>query len=189
MTSQGGVIDPPRWSSRSAIITQHAPNSKMAEDSGPLGATSSGDMSQISDLLVNVYPRLANICGGWMLHKSTGVSGRRNLVVIPPDLHGYTGQQLKVCTSRTERVDLSCSAEEESCKEHDEFTDSTCNQSDQTSECPVCNNAFHVDIIEVHAATCGLRPSDNDSHESRGSGAVGQISTFQSRICETDRGT
>ncbi|XP_030591233.1 uncharacterized protein LOC115784225 isoform X2 [Archocentrus centrarchus] len=170
-----------------------------------------------------------------MLHKSTGGSGRRNLVVIPPDLHGYTGQQLKVVTSsgkytlyicplqeeldtiplppeakefekmpkaqcttckkmvplqilpvhikecKTELVDLSCSAEEESCKEHDEFRDSTCNQSDQTSECPVCNNAFHVDIIEVHAATCGLRPSDNDCHESSGSGAVGQISTFQSR--------
>ncbi|XP_030578768.1 uncharacterized protein LOC115775375 isoform X2 [Archocentrus centrarchus] len=191
--------------------------------------------SEISDLLVNVYPRLANICGGWMLHKSTGGSGWRNLVVIPPDLHGYTGQQLKVVTSsgkytlyicplqeeldtislppeakefekmpkaqcttckkmvplqilpvhikecKTELVDLSCSAEEESCKEHDEFRDSTCNQSDQTSECPVCNNAFHVDIIEVHAATCGLRPSDNDCHESSGSGAVGQISTFQSR--------
>ncbi|MED6243923.1 hypothetical protein ATANTOWER_030215 [Ataeniobius toweri] len=52
--------------------------------------------SEISDLLVNAYPRLANICGGWMLHKSTGGGGRRNLVVIPPDLHGYTGQQLKV---------------------------------------------------------------------------------------------
>ncbi|XP_030581984.1 uncharacterized protein LOC115778096 [Archocentrus centrarchus] len=47
MTSQGGVIDPPWRSSRSAIITQHAPNSKMAEDSGPLGATSSGDVSQV----------------------------------------------------------------------------------------------------------------------------------------------
>uniref|UniRef100_A0A3Q0S6Q3 Deoxynucleotidyltransferase terminal-interacting protein 1 n=1 Tax=Amphilophus citrinellus TaxID=61819 RepID=A0A3Q0S6Q3_AMPCI len=37
MTSQGGVIDPPLYQ------TQHAPNSKMAEDSGPGGATSSGD--------------------------------------------------------------------------------------------------------------------------------------------------
>ncbi|MEQ2300887.1 hypothetical protein AMECASPLE_030404 [Ameca splendens] len=44
----------------------------------------------------DAYPRLANICGGWMLHKSTGGGGQRNLVVIPPDLHGYTGQQLKV---------------------------------------------------------------------------------------------
>ncbi|MEQ2195346.1 hypothetical protein XENOCAPTIV_011290, partial [Xenoophorus captivus] len=49
-----------------------------------------------------------------------------------------------------------------------------------TSECPVCNDAFQVDIIEVHAATCGLRPSDNDSHEPSGSGAVGQIKTFGS---------
>ncbi|MEQ2316169.1 hypothetical protein AMECASPLE_029942, partial [Ameca splendens] len=52
--------------------------------------------SEIHDLLGNAYPRLANICGGWILHKSTGGGGRRNLVVIPPNLHGYTGQQLKV---------------------------------------------------------------------------------------------
>nr|XP_057943184.1 uncharacterized protein LOC131138358 isoform X2 [Doryrhamphus excisus] len=44
---------------------------------------------------------------------------------------------------------------------------------------PLCNNAFQVDIIEIHAATCGLRPSDNDGHESSGSVPVSQISTFQ----------
>ncbi|MEQ2257828.1 hypothetical protein ILYODFUR_038840 [Ilyodon furcidens] len=48
---------------------------------------------KISDLLVNAYPRLANICGGWMPHKSTGGSGWQNLVVISPDLHGNPGQQ------------------------------------------------------------------------------------------------
>ncbi|XP_041864788.1 G2/M phase-specific E3 ubiquitin-protein ligase-like [Melanotaenia boesemani] len=86
---------------------------------------------------------------------------------------------IKEC--KRELVDLCHSAEEQSCEEHeDEFTDSKCNQSDQTAECPVCNNAFQVGIIEVHAATCGLRPSENDSDESSGSGAVGKISTFQS---------
>nr|XP_057911661.1 uncharacterized protein LOC131106520 [Doryrhamphus excisus]XP_057917181.1 uncharacterized protein LOC131109313 [Doryrhamphus excisus] len=171
-----------------------------------------------------------------MLHKSTGGGGRRSLVVIPPDLHGYTGQQLKVvsgngkytlyisplqeeldtiplppeakefenmpkaqCTTckkmiplqilpvhikecKTDLVDLSYSAEEENCNEEheDEFPDSICNQTDKTAECPVCNNAFQVDIIEIHAAICGLRPSDNDGHESSGSVPVSQISTFQS---------
>ncbi|XP_073319588.1 G2/M phase-specific E3 ubiquitin-protein ligase-like [Pagrus major] len=171
-----------------------------------------------------------------MLHKSTGGGGRRSLVVIPPDLHGYTGQQLKAvsgngkytlyisplqeeldtiplppeakefenmpkaqCTTckkmiplqilpvhikecRTEFVDLSSSAEEESCNEahEDESPDSICDQTGKTAECPVCNNAFQVDMIEIHAATCGLRPSKNDGHESSGSVPVSQISTFQS---------
>ncbi|KAL6455861.1 hypothetical protein MHYP_G00357120 [Metynnis hypsauchen] len=64
MTSQGGVIDPPRRSSRSAIITQHAPNSKMAEDSGPLGATSSGDVSQgpvATQLLERLKSRITDV--------------------------------------------------------------------------------------------------------------------------------
>ncbi|CAL8238045.1 unnamed protein product, partial [Merluccius merluccius] len=70
----------------------------------------------------------------------------------------------------------------ESCNEEheDEFPDSICNQTDKTAECPVCNNAFQVDIIELHVATCGLRPSHNDSRESSGSVPVSQISTFQS---------
>ncbi|CAL8242069.1 unnamed protein product [Merluccius merluccius] len=87
---------------------------------------------------------------------------------------------IKAC--KTELVDLSYSAEEESCNEEheDEFPDSICNQTDKTAECPVCNNAFQVDIIELHAATCGLRPSHNDSRESSGSVPVSQISTFQS---------
>ncbi|XP_030578717.1 uncharacterized protein LOC115775323 isoform X1 [Archocentrus centrarchus] len=64
MTSQGGVVDPPWRSSRSAIITQHAPNSKMAEDSGPLGATSSGDMSQgpvATQLLERLKSRITDV--------------------------------------------------------------------------------------------------------------------------------
>ncbi|XP_026095493.1 uncharacterized protein LOC113067310 isoform X3 [Carassius auratus] len=51
--------------------------------------------SEFSDLLLSTYPRLANICGGRLLHKSTGGGGQRRLAVIPPDLNGYTGQQLK----------------------------------------------------------------------------------------------
>ncbi|XP_063757666.1 uncharacterized protein LOC134876585 [Eleginops maclovinus] len=188
--------------------------------------------SEFSDLLLSTYPRLANICGGWMLHKSTGGSGRRSLVVIPPDLNGYTGQQLKAvsgngkytlyisplqeeldkiplppeakefqdmpkaqCTicqkcfplqilpvhvkqCKTELVDLCCSVEEESCNEEHEFPDFMCNQTDKVKLFVLSCKAFEVDIIEIHAARCGLRPSDNDGHAS--SGSVSQISTFQS---------
>ncbi|XP_075888901.1 uncharacterized protein LOC142892574 [Nelusetta ayraudi] len=189
--------------------------------------------SVLSDLLFSAYPRLANICGGWMLHKSTGGGGRRSLVVIPPDLHGYSGQQLKAvsgngkytlyisplqeeldtiplppeakefenmpkaqCTTckkmvplqilpahikecKVELLDLSSSTDEESCsKEHaDTFQYSICSKAGKTAECPVCNNAFQDDIIEIHAATCGLRPTESGSHESSGSVPV---STFQS---------
>ncbi|XP_026083507.1 uncharacterized protein LOC113059315 isoform X1 [Carassius auratus] len=187
--------------------------------------------SEFSDLLLSTYPRLANICGGWLLHKSTGGGGQRRLAVIPPDLNGYTGQQLKAvsgngkytmyiaplqeeldtiplppeakefekmpkaqCTTckkmvplqilpghikecKKQLVDLCDSAEEESCKEEDEDECSAalCYEKSKTAECPVCGNAFHPEIIEFHAASCGLRTSDDDGHESSD-----PISTFQS---------
>ncbi|XP_049916271.1 uncharacterized protein LOC126399950 [Epinephelus moara] len=86
---------------------------------------------------------------------------------------------IKEC--KTEFVDLSSSAEEESCNEEreDELPDSISSQEGKSAECPVCNNAFQADIIEIHAATCGLRPTENDGHESSGSVPVSQISTFQ----------
>ncbi|XP_077101528.1 uncharacterized protein LOC143752275 [Siphateles boraxobius] len=79
---------------------------------------------------------------------------------------------IKEC--KKELVDLCDSAEEESCKEEDDvFSAALCYQTDKTAECPVCTNAFHPDIIEIHADSCGLRTSDDDDHESSN-----PISTF-----------
>ncbi|XP_026107504.1 G2/M phase-specific E3 ubiquitin-protein ligase-like isoform X2 [Carassius auratus] len=82
---------------------------------------------------------------------------------------------IKEC--KKQLVDLCDSAEEESCKEEDEDECSAalCYEKSKTAECPVCGNAFHPEIIEFHAASCGLRTSDDDGHESSD-----PISTFQS---------
>ncbi|XP_039645047.1 uncharacterized protein LOC120551618 [Perca fluviatilis] len=83
-------------------------------------------------------------------------------------------QNTKEC--KKELVNLCDSAEEESCKEEDDvFSAALCYQTDKIAECPVCKNAFHPDIIEIHAASCGLRTSDDDGHQSSD-----PISTFQS---------
>ncbi|XP_047231512.1 uncharacterized protein LOC124874269 isoform X2 [Girardinichthys multiradiatus] len=50
---------------------------------------------KLTDSLLNAFPRLSSINGGWLLHNSTGGGGQRKLVVIPPDSDGYSGQQLK----------------------------------------------------------------------------------------------
>ncbi|XP_041964759.1 uncharacterized protein LOC121723270 isoform X2 [Alosa sapidissima] len=63
-----------------------------------LALTESTTHTELTDLLLEAYPKLGTISGGWMLHKSTGGGGQRKLVVIPPDSEGYTGQQIKSVT-------------------------------------------------------------------------------------------
>ncbi|XP_047231514.1 uncharacterized protein LOC124874269 isoform X4 [Girardinichthys multiradiatus] len=91
---------------------------------------------KLTDSLLNAFPRLSSINGGWLLHNSTGGGGQRKLVVIPPDSDGYSGQQLKA----------------ESCNPDHMPPLSTESQTKMTAECPVCRDVFDIDTIETHAS-------------------------------------
>ncbi|KAF4114045.1 hypothetical protein G5714_004268 [Onychostoma macrolepis] len=155
--------------------------------------------SELSEVLVNAYPKLAKICGGWLLHKCSGGGGQRKLTVIPPDPDGYNGQQLKTvssngkstmyvvplqeqidttplppdarefekmpkaqCTLCSQMVPLQClPVHIKHCKmEHVDL----CISSDDTAECPLCKKTFDSDVIEIHAANCGLRTAEYDNN-------------------------
>uniref|UniRef100_A0A672K884 HECT domain-containing protein n=1 Tax=Sinocyclocheilus grahami TaxID=75366 RepID=A0A672K884_SINGR len=148
-----------------------------------------------SIVLVNAYPKLAKMCGGWLLHKCSGGGGQRKLIVIPPDPDGYNGQQLKTvssngkctmyvvllqeqtdttplppdarefekmpkaqCTLCSQMIPLQClPIHIKHCKmEHVDL----CASSDDTAECPLCKKTFNSDVIEIHAANCGLRSGE-----------------------------
>ncbi|XP_063053985.1 uncharacterized protein LOC134448155 [Engraulis encrasicolus] len=51
--------------------------------------------SKLTDLLLEAFPKLAGVSGGWMVHKSSGGGGQRKLVVVPPESEGYSGQQIR----------------------------------------------------------------------------------------------
>ncbi|XP_067309078.1 uncharacterized protein [Pseudorasbora parva] len=50
-------------------------------------------------LLEAEFPKLRSLAGGWLLYKAPGGSGRRRLIVVPPDSEGYTGNLIKMATT------------------------------------------------------------------------------------------
>ncbi|XP_035984712.1 uncharacterized protein LOC118558301 isoform X2 [Fundulus heteroclitus] len=51
--------------------------------------------NELGETLKVLFPRLGTITGGWLLYKSAGGWGRRNLTLISPEDDGYTGTMLK----------------------------------------------------------------------------------------------
>ncbi|KAM6947868.1 uncharacterized protein PEZ65_001405 [Lycodopsis pacificus] len=49
-------------------------------------------------LLQDEYPKMQGLTGGWLLYKATGGQGKRRLIMIPPDSHGYTGTLIRSVT-------------------------------------------------------------------------------------------
>ncbi|KAK5865337.1 hypothetical protein PBY51_016510 [Eleginops maclovinus] len=101
-----------------------------------------GDHAEISRLLADTFPKMEGLCGGWLLHKATGGSGRRKLTVIPPEAEGCSVKALRAMSAVHIR---------------------TCNgklSSDETVDevvCPICTKEFPEDEITVHASLCGGR--------------------------------
>ncbi|XP_073732100.1 G2/M phase-specific E3 ubiquitin-protein ligase-like isoform X2 [Misgurnus anguillicaudatus] len=47
--------------------------------------------AEISSLFCEVFPKLRELDGAWMIYKAAGGSGQRSLTVVSPDAEGYTG--------------------------------------------------------------------------------------------------
>ncbi|XP_041838349.1 uncharacterized protein LOC121638002 isoform X2 [Melanotaenia boesemani] len=49
---------------------------------------------EVADLLCEVFPKLNQVEGAWMLYKAMGGSGQRKLIILPPEDEGYTGSSI-----------------------------------------------------------------------------------------------
>ncbi|XP_078801046.1 uncharacterized protein LOC144991112 [Oryzias latipes] len=49
---------------------------------------------QITDILCEVYPKMGELEGAWMLYKAMGGLGQRKLILVPPDDEGYSGTSI-----------------------------------------------------------------------------------------------
>ncbi|XP_078140545.1 uncharacterized protein LOC139909622 [Centroberyx gerrardi] len=57
------------------------------------------DHTEISRILTETFPKMDGLRGGWLLHKATGGSGRRKLVVISPEAEGYSAKALRAVSA------------------------------------------------------------------------------------------
>ncbi|XP_076829285.1 uncharacterized protein LOC143475336 isoform X4 [Brachyhypopomus gauderio] len=109
--------------------------------------------SELTDLLVKAYPKLTNISGGWLLHKSTGGGGQRKLLVVPPDSDGYSGQQLKAISGNGKCIMYIAPLQEEidstalppEAKEFEQMP---------KAQCTSCRKMFPLQALPIHIQEC-----------------------------------
>uniref|UniRef100_A0A672KXG5 HECT domain-containing protein n=1 Tax=Sinocyclocheilus grahami TaxID=75366 RepID=A0A672KXG5_SINGR len=110
-------------------------------------------------VLVNAYPKLAKICGGWLLHKCSGGGGQRKLIVIPPDPDGYNGQQLKTVSSNGKCTMYVVLLQEQ--------TDTTPLPPDARefekmpkAQCTLCSQMIPLQCLPIHIKHCKMEHVD-----------------------------
>ncbi|XP_076853444.1 uncharacterized protein LOC143508668 [Brachyhypopomus gauderio] len=109
--------------------------------------------SELTDLLVKAYPKLTNISGGWLLHKSTGGGGQRKLLVVPPDSDGYSGQQLKAISGNGKCImyipplqeEIDSTALPPEAKEFEQMP---------KAQCTSCRKMFPLQALPIHIQEC-----------------------------------
>ncbi|CAL8282730.1 unnamed protein product [Boreogadus saida] len=57
------------------------------------------DHEDISRALQEEYPKIRGLCGGWLLKKGAGGSGKRKITSLPQGTQGYTGKILKTSSN------------------------------------------------------------------------------------------
>ncbi|XP_073730787.1 uncharacterized protein [Misgurnus anguillicaudatus] len=105
---------------------------------------------------------MEGLCGGWLLNKATGGSGRRKLVVIPPEAEGYSTKALRAVSSGGKAIFYIVPLQE-SLDTSPLAPDSPHFSKMPKTTCYQCNEAMPLQMLAVHIKTClGKLSSDED---------------------------
>ncbi|KAK2915692.1 hypothetical protein Q8A67_000066 [Cirrhinus molitorella] len=101
-------------------------------------------------------------CGGWLLHKATGGSGRRKLIVIPPEAEGYSAKTLKSVSSGGKAI-FYIMPLQETLDTSPLAPDSPHFSKMPKTTCYQCSEVMPLQMSAVHFKTCiGKLSSDDD---------------------------
>uniref|UniRef100_G3PMI2 HECT domain-containing protein n=1 Tax=Gasterosteus aculeatus aculeatus TaxID=481459 RepID=G3PMI2_GASAC len=109
---------------------------------------------------------MEDLCGGWLLHKATGGSGRRKLIVIAPEAEGYSVRALRAASAGGKATfyivplqeTLDTSPLPSDSQHFSKMPRKTCYQ---------CKEAMPLHMLAVHIKTCkGKLSSDETCEES-----------------------
>uniref|UniRef100_A0AAV2LNF4 HECT domain-containing protein n=1 Tax=Knipowitschia caucasica TaxID=637954 RepID=A0AAV2LNF4_KNICA len=123
---------------------------------------------EISEILMEAFPSMEKLEGGWLIHKAMGGSGQRRLNVITPEEEGYMGSSLvKAWGGRESCSKIPQTSNQIIQVEDDEVTDIAVDTGivskipDQTEDssltsvhCPLCWEDFTTAEIHFHASMC-----------------------------------
>ncbi|XP_053352138.1 uncharacterized protein LOC128523934 isoform X2 [Clarias gariepinus] len=124
------------------------------------------DHAEISRLLTVTFPKMEDLCGGWLLHKAAGGSGRRKLTVIPPETEGYSVRALKAVSGAGKAIfyivplqeTLDTSPLPPDSHHFSKMPKKTCYQ---------CHEVMPLQMLAVHVRTCKgkLRSNETDNED------------------------
>ncbi|XP_072560341.1 uncharacterized protein [Paramormyrops kingsleyae] len=118
--------------------------------------------AKVSNLFKNTYPKMMTITGGWLLYKSAGGHGRRNLSVVPPESEGYTGSTIRSASGAGKTMLYIAPLQEEF--DLEPLPDNSQEFSHMPkAECKNCFKILPLQILALHVKQCNASKSDKPS--------------------------
>ncbi|XP_077093820.1 uncharacterized protein LOC143745586 [Siphateles boraxobius] len=116
---------------------------------------------ELSKLLEAEYPKMRSLAGGWLLYKAPGGSGRRRLMVVPPDSEGYTGSLVKMATTTGRTALYMVPLQGELCLDPLPYSAEEFSKMPKV-ECRTCKTAMPLQVLYMHVQSCGGTQSADD---------------------------
>nr|XP_033498251.1 uncharacterized protein LOC117266929 isoform X1 [Epinephelus lanceolatus]XP_033498252.1 uncharacterized protein LOC117266929 isoform X1 [Epinephelus lanceolatus] len=117
---------------------------------------------ELCDALKVLFPKLGTITGGWLLYKSSGGWGSRQLSLVTPDDTGYTGMMLKSVTRGAKNLFIAPIQEELSTNPLP-LTDEAFSNMPKAA-CQKCEVAVPLPLLTEHIKSCNVIDVDSDDN-------------------------
>ncbi|XP_048010782.1 uncharacterized protein LOC125244677 isoform X1 [Megalobrama amblycephala] len=123
---------------------------------------------QITRQLMEHYPKLMKLTGGWLLYKALGGSGQRKLMIVPPEADGYNGQYLK-SSSGGGKITMFIVPLQEELDTMPLPSDAEEFQKMPKATCQNCSLSMPLQILAMHVKSCStIELSTEDDTTSSG---------------------
>ncbi|XP_057197090.1 uncharacterized protein LOC130558601 [Triplophysa rosa] len=119
------------------------------------------DHLQITSHLMDHYPKLSNMTGGWLLHKALGGSGQRKLIVVPPEADGYNTQYLR-SVSGGGKITMYIVPLQQELDTSPLPPDAHEFKKMPKAACQICGLAMPLQVLAVHVKSCGTYASSTE---------------------------
>ncbi|XP_023666589.2 uncharacterized protein [Paramormyrops kingsleyae] len=119
---------------------------------------------ELCDILIELYPKLEGISGGWLLYKAGGGWGSRKLILVAPADCGYTGRIIRSAKTGENSVLYIAPLQEELDTAPLPAT-SEAFRNMPKALCKKCNMSYPLQVLTEHIKSCSVVVVDDDDDD------------------------
>uniref|UniRef100_A0AAV2JU18 Uncharacterized protein n=1 Tax=Knipowitschia caucasica TaxID=637954 RepID=A0AAV2JU18_KNICA len=119
----------------------------------PRSHENTGTVAQIVNAIEKAFSKLKPLQGRWMFFKSTGGNGQRKLTLVPMDMEGYNGRQLRAASNNGRNVLFIVPLQQELDTEPLPFDAAEFSKMPQVP-CHICGTTIPLQLLALHADSC-----------------------------------